>query len=133
MTRCGCCGSDFSPLNTRLRQGKMYTESKCKLCLREDYRMRYERDRLDERAYKRRLAYNRAWHERNKREFAAYRKKWERVNADRIRARKKEYYLKNRDKILKRNAEWKIKNRNPKFKDNSVHVWRILNQGIKKQ
>lgn len=104
----------------------------CRVCLQEDGRLRYEREKIDGRRYLNRLRLNQEWMARNKKKFQAYQKKWAARNQDRIRQRKHEYYLANKEKILARNKIWKNKNRIPKSGDNRKHIWRELNRKIKK-
>jgi len=135
---CTKCGSSQFPhyYRTKLMQSGRRTNlrsSICVICMREDYRLRYERVKQDPIRYAKHLKANIKYQLKNKRKIREYQRHWEKFNAQSRRLSKQEYYLANKEKILARNKVWKLKNRKPMgIRDNKNHIWRVLNDGIKK-
>jgi hypothetical protein len=127
---CISCGSTDvpKPIRTKVKNGKtMFSRSsKCKICVREDFRIKYERIKKDPEKYKKLLEANKRWAKKNKIQMSEYQHDWEIMNREKRRRKKREYYLKNRERILARNKIWKKANRKPRVRDNSEHVWRAL-------
>lgn len=129
-TPCSKCGCPETPksscFKTRRGKRKKVVSSVCVLCMREEYRMRYDRVKADPVQYKAKIEGNKRSSKKHAKRVKAYKKKWELLNAESISVRKAKYYEENKDVILAKKRAKRKDSREPRIITNKKHIWRVF-------